>query len=66
MDNCLHLVYPDGNEKYSFKTIPLNNFTSSCGLLVKDDTILMISDTDQSIYLFDIKDEYLLDPHQIN
>jgi|LauGreDrversion4_2_1035121.scaffolds.fasta_scaffold2565840_2 hypothetical protein len=64
MDQCLHIVYPDGKDKYSYKLIPLNT-QPLCGLLIKDDTILVVTGYDNNILYFSIEDEYLLYPQQI-
>jgi len=64
MDTNLHIVYPEGNGKYSFKTILLNT-QPICGLLAKNDKVLMIGGYNQKILYFKIEDENLLSPELV-
>ncbi len=52
------------NGNYSFIIIPINT-QPICGLLTKDDTILLVGGVDQNILYFSIKDDYLLDPQPV-
>lgn len=61
IDSCLYIVYQDLDLNYTFKTIPLGT-QPLCGLLTKNDTVLLIGGSDENILYFQFEDGDMLDP----